>query len=147
MMDGRRGSTARWSAWTSHVLTEAPSRVAADSIRCLRLSGSRRRDPGGEDLVDRFRRAAVLADEDELGVAAGDADFDVAVESSCVFSSSAASARMSWSRRAREDSSAPERSSATRAVASSPREATRGEVFAKRLDVTVDLHGGTMTSQ
>ncbi len=48
------------------------------SIRLLEALREPERDPGGEDLVDRFRRVAVLADVDELGVAAGDADFDVA---------------------------------------------------------------------
>src|SRR5262249_31853421 len=102
-------------------------------------------DAGRERLVDRIRGASVLADEDELPIAAGDPHLDVRgielrVELECRFCEDVldlpAHGRLD---RDREEICRP----CGRFVAEC---CDAHEVLPERLDVTIDLHGCTMTS-
>ena len=64
---------------TSHALVEIPSRAAAASTPAFNDSGSRKRDAPGELLARRRRRTAsggLVGDDDELGLASGEAHLD-----------------------------------------------------------------------
>src|SRR5581483_11718038 len=111
----------------------------------LEALGQPQRDPGREGLVDRLRDAAVLADEHQLGVAAGDADLDVrpfelAVELERGFGEDV----LEPPRERRLDRNREEVRRTRRRLVAERRDSQ--QILPERLDVTVDLHAATMTS-
>ena len=129
------------------MLTETPSRAAAASSRALRLSGRRRviRAVNASSAGSSGRRLLV-ADEDELRIAAGEPDLDPPffelareLERRLAERLEEAPAEGGLERAREELGGAGGRLVADRRYA--------GEVFAERLDIAVDLHDRSMTSQ
>jgi hypothetical protein len=136
------GSTWR-NACTSHVFTETPSLAAAASRRTLRLSGRRREIC----LVGRLEgRLRLVADEHELRVAACEPDLDP------TFFELAGKLERGLAERLEEapaegglEGAREELGGAGGRLVADRR--YPGEVFTERLDIAVDLHDRSMTSQ
>ena len=91
-------------------------------------------------------RPVVLADEDELEVVAGDAQLDVrGLELVVELERRLGEGVLDSPAEGRLERNREELGRTCRVLVAESRDA--GEVLAERLDETVDLHGGTMTSQ
>ena len=135
------------SAWTINVLTESPACVAWRFEPCLQALGQAERDPGRERLVGGLGgRRLLVGDVDELRVATGEPDLDAPVVELAVelerglaerLEEAPADGRLECDRE--ELGRAGGRLVADRCHA--------GEILPERLDIAVDLHDRSMTSQ
>ena len=110
----------------------------------LQALGEPEGDPGRERLVDPLRRTAVLADEHELRITAGDADLDVGgVELRVELEGRLGEDVLDPPGEGRLDGDGEELCGAGRRLVSECGDAA--EVLPERLDMTIDLHGCSMT--
>ena len=131
------------------MFTETPSRVAASSIRCLSAFREPERDAGVENASSTAAGASASWSRTKTssGSPPAIADLDAAAVELRVETSSAASPS-DLLEAPGEGGLERDREQLGRVgggLVTESRDA--GEVFAERLDVTVDLHGCTMTSQ
>src|SRR5262249_4993077 len=127
-------------------------RVDGGSFACggrldplLEALGEPERDARREGFVGLLRHRAVLADEHELEIMAGDAQFDVRrIELVVELERRLGKGVLEPSAERRFDRNREELGRTRRVLVAERRDTY--EVLPERLDDSVDLHGGTMTS-
>ena len=135
------------SAWTINVLTESPACVACGFEPCLQALRQAEGDPGRERLVGGLGgRSLLVGDVDELRVAAGEPDLDAPVVELAVELERGLAERLEEAPAdGRLERDREELGRAGRRLVADRRHA--GEVLTERLDIAVDLHDRSMTSQ
>ena len=135
------------SAWTSNVLTETPCLRGVGLEPRLQALRQAEGDPGRERLVGGLGGGCLLvADVDELRVAAGEPDLDAPVVELAVELERGLAERLEEAPAdGRLECDREELGRAGRRLVADRRHA--GEVLPERLDIAVDLHDRSMTSQ